>query len=505
MLKLLKKKRKNLLKNKILNFTLSLQKNSKTAFLYAQHNAIIDCDKIHEQIFKYYLQDDEDFEDLDFIKFKDYDIHIFLNSALLQGGKEVENKALFFGALDENESFKANVPAYHFNPEYEEFDLGTVTVFLNNTTLTLLNYSLVNESLNIKLELTNKESIRALEKAKQSLQEKAKQDEETKMSKASLYAVIESDIIKCPHNGQVILKSNKGKNFKSNGVPLILESDYINSNILGCTNTVAGIAAPCTKVVSIKGTTSLKKVNGEGVILQDLVVNSLSDKGFNLQCLSKPNKFLFDYSFSVKDDDEGKAKELNHSFNNAKLRLHYKINSQQKDNLPLYEITLNDSLLSSTCESLKPLDIDLEKDTEDLKQTKTNLLHSLKAEFKKDTVFKQLKLKIDTNLVYIYLIVPQNIPKPYKQDFKNYENKDYGVAEFKQIHSYTSIKALKPSEEELKKEMPNYTEFSFVFMTPYKAKKLRLEFAFGLDKHIQEQDEKEQNKAQSFVVANGGR
>ncbi|SMC25039.1 hypothetical protein SAMN02745125_01964, partial [Campylobacter helveticus] len=32
----------------------------------------------------------------------------------------------------------------------------------------------------------------------------------------------EDDVIRCPHGGKVILKSNKGKSFKSNGVPLIL-------------------------------------------------------------------------------------------------------------------------------------------------------------------------------------------------------------------------------------------------------------------------------------------
>ncbi|TNB54044.1 hypothetical protein FDW48_09565, partial [Campylobacter helveticus] len=85
-----------------------------------------------------------------------------------------------------------------------------------------------------------------------------------------------------PHGGKVILKSNKGKSFKSNGVPLILESDYLNSKIQGCSHTIAGVSVPCTRVVNVKGSLSQKKVNDEFVILQELVSNSITNQGFAL-------------------------------------------------------------------------------------------------------------------------------------------------------------------------------------------------------------------------------
>lgn len=55
-------------------------------------------------------------------------------------------------------------------------------------------------------------------------------------STAFLHPILENDEIKCPHNGVVKLKSNKGKPFTSKGIPLVLESDLLHSSIVGCPN-----------------------------------------------------------------------------------------------------------------------------------------------------------------------------------------------------------------------------------------------------------------------------
>ena len=51
-----------------------------------------------------------------------------------------------------------------------------------------------------------------------------------------LHPILEDNEIKCPHNGVVKLKSNKGKPFTSKGIPLVLESDLLHSSIIGCAN-----------------------------------------------------------------------------------------------------------------------------------------------------------------------------------------------------------------------------------------------------------------------------
>ena len=53
-----------------------------------------------------------------------------------------------------------------------------------------------------------------------------------------LHPILEDDEIKCPHNGVVKLKSNKGKSFTSKGIPMVLESDLLNAPIIGCANNI---------------------------------------------------------------------------------------------------------------------------------------------------------------------------------------------------------------------------------------------------------------------------
>ena len=80
-------------------------------------------------------------------------------------------------------------------------------------------------------------------------------------STAMLHPVLEDNELKCPHNGVVKLKSNKGKSFKSKGISMILESDLLNASIIGCTNNILGVPTPCTLVsVILPSARNLKKL-----------------------------------------------------------------------------------------------------------------------------------------------------------------------------------------------------------------------------------------------------
>ncbi|WP_254422449.1 hypothetical protein [Helicobacter bilis] len=123
---------------------------------------------------------------------------IFLYSQLLLGSKESPNNPLFFGELDKNGVFIESKPIYHLIGEIDSNSiestsnnrdsnnsLNTLQVFLGSNTLTLLNYSLLDSSLNIKLECNSKESKAILEK-EQTQREQQKQD--SKMSDSLLIA-----------------------------------------------------------------------------------------------------------------------------------------------------------------------------------------------------------------------------------------------------------------------------------------------------------------------------
>ena len=199
--------------------------------LYACDNQIIDC-KVLES------------KGIDSINSKLYFMGIELT-----GGTE-SNKPYnecFFGELDSKDNnlgLDESKPIYHLigETDYDTKDsketfTQTLHIFLNGNTLTLLNYSLLDSSLNIKLECNSSESKERQEKEKTQREQQKQQESKTKdsiQSTAMLHPILEDNEIKCPHNGIVKLKANKGKPFTSKGIPLVLESDLLNSSIIGC-------------------------------------------------------------------------------------------------------------------------------------------------------------------------------------------------------------------------------------------------------------------------------
>ncbi|HEF9389313.1 TPA: lipase, partial [Campylobacter coli] len=275
---------------------------------------------------------------------------IFLYSQLLLGGSEspISSQEYFFGLLDSKNSdtlLDTLKPIYYFAPKDESSGLGKLSIFYHSSTLTLLNYSIIDSSLNIKLECTSKESQKLLSNAL-SLKEKEYQSKtiQAQQSIATLHSLLENQEVKCIHGGKVILKSNKGKTFKSDGIPLILESDLLGSKISGCPRSVGGVSDPCTQVVNVKASLSQKKINGEYAILQELIGGCLSDKGFPLEVSFVPSKIKFDHSYDPKIGLTKQSLTTSQSFNLPILRLYYKEHNYQIDNTLIQRYTLNNTL-----------------------------------------------------------------------------------------------------------------------------------------------------------------
>ena len=461
----------------------------------------------------------------------------------LTGGTE-SNKPYnecFFGELDSKDSnlgLDTLKPIYHLQASDEIIEstsnnrdsintesnnsLSTLDVFLNGSRLTLLNYSLLDSSLNIKLECNSKESKEILER-EQIQREQKEQDSKTQdsiQSTALLHPILEDNEIKCPHNGVVKLKSNKGKSFTSKGIPLVLESDLLNAPIIGCTNNIAGIPTPCTSVsVILPSSRGLKKFNDDYPIMQDLVSSGvMSDKGFPLTCTPKENTFRINSPNPTQANNQTKESLLSHiQLTKPILRLHYKIHSHQKDNLPIYRIKCNDTLIESHNDTpLDSLSIDIAKDTKILDDTQSldsnlqdilsSIYTSLKDTYAKDYKYHYLSLQLDSNALILILLIPQSIPKVYKELYKDYTYKDYGIGKYHYLYNYCTHTML---------EIADYTQVGLAhnpsnatiltLHTPYKAQRLELQLANGLDSILESKD-REQNldSLLTLKLINGG-
>ncbi len=368
------------------------------------------------------------------IDFKSLDTKIFLNSTLLTGSTELSNNPFYFGELDQDNLIKQDIPSYYFSPKDESSGLGKLSIFYKNDELCLLNYSILENSLNIKLECLSKQSLEYKDLISNTLKEQKTTQVDKKQSIAKLHALLENQNLECIHGGKVILKSNKGKSFKSDGISIMLESDLLNSSIVACPNTIANVSYPCTKVVDIKGSLSQKKVNNEFVILQELISACTTDKGFALKVSFTPSKFKFDHSFDPKEG-LGEQSKNQIELKEPIIRLHYKSDRFQKDNLPIYNLLINNEREEQD-KALNEFNIE-QKDLKDIEDV--NIFNQFKQDFSKDYEFKELNLSFDTNLIKLYFIIPKNIAKVYKSAYKEFEYKDLGAGYFTQLHEYDKI------------------------------------------------------------------
>lgn len=469
------------------DFLYSIHKDKKSIYLFCENKSIIDCQSIYEELYKLEATTDFTFEEL-----QNYQAYIFLNSTLLTGSNELPNNPFYFGELDQDNTIKQDTPSYYFSPKDESSGLGRLSIFYKNDELCLLNYSIIENSLNIKLECLSKQSLEYKDLISNTLKEQKTTQVDKKQSIAKLHALLENQNLECIHGGKVILKSNKGKTFKDDGVPIMLESDLLNSSIVACPNTIAGVSVPCTKVVNVKGSLSQKKVNHEYVILQELISACKTDKGFALKVSFTPTKFKFDHSFDPKEG-LGEQSKNQIELKEPIIRLHYKSDRFQKDNLPIYNLLINNEKKEQN-KALNEFNIDLKdlKDIEDI-----NILNQFKQDFSKDYEFKELNLSFDTNLIKLYFIIPKNIAKVYKSAYKEFENKDLGVGYFTQLHEYDKI--IKNALEDNKE----LNEYHFSFLAPAKMQNLKLQIAQGLDEILEDEDRKQELYVCKFVVVNG--
>ncbi|WP_041309719.1 hypothetical protein [Helicobacter cinaedi] len=82
--------------------------------------------------------------------------------------------------------------------------------------------------------------------------------------------------------------------------------------------------------------------------------------------------------------------------------------------------------------------------------------------------------------------IPQYLPKLFKEPYKDYEHKDYGIGQYKPLLNYS--KDIKEYRESTHSKDTSLQSISIthtrVFLSPFKANKLHFTFALGLDDYL---------------------
>ena len=252
---------------------------------------------------------------------------------------------------------------------------------------------------------------------------------EKSQSQAVLCPVLEDDIIMCPHGGRVQLKSVKGKPFESGDVPVILEPDMQNALISGCTNSILGVPSPCTMVVNIPpAALSLKELNGEKAVMQDYVSLIMTDKGFPLQIIPKPNNWKLACSSESESSGSGESRQSENEEHEYIFHIRYCLSNSYPDiiNGAYYIKIYNSSVENKSAESEEyhfresdfdnPYKISLGKVKESDTGIYREFLDYLKASYTEDVYsYKAISLEIGENIFEYIFLIPKK--KKYESSF----------------------------------------------------------------------------------------
>ena len=382
---------------------------------------------------------------------KNMEQRVYLGSMLLNTATEQSDYPLYFKNEDSENEESSNTVSFSHQPRDEEKDKGRLSVSYKNSQASILNYSLLNKSLNIDLKPTNKETKESLEKANERLNLEKKSSAVSAGGTAFANPIIEDDVVVCPHGGHVILKSRAGKSIRSDDQGVILDVDFINAPIVGCS-----AKNPCTKVAYVpRAALSLKSMNNHYAVMQDLVPACLSNTSSPLRCIKKENRIKLAHSIGSPTSENDNPAVLNPNLNSDHIRLHVKSALNQADNLAVCIYKLND-VEHKNQEGFKEMELNLDEGS-DVKDKK--LKEYLSSRFREDkfsiSSFNFKYSLMDKNFIFI-------TPKYIESIYKNTTLPKSGIGFFQFVDDISD-------------------ESNLIYVTPSKAKTVDIKFACGLD------------------------
>jgi len=382
---------------------------------------------------------------------KSMEQRVYLGSMLLNTATEQSDYPLYFKKEEDGEESNSNTLSFSHQPRDEDKDKGRLSVSYKNSQASILNYSLLNKSLNIDLKPTNKETKESLEKANERISLEKQSSALSASGTAFANPIIEDDVVVCPHGGHVILKSRAGRSIRSDDQGVILDIDFINSPIVGCS-----AHNPCTKVAYVpRAALSLKSMNNHYAVMQDLVPACLSNTSSPLRCIKKENRIKLAHSIGSPTSENNNAAVLNPNLNSAHIRLHVKSALNQADNLAVCIYKLND-VEHKNQEGFKEMELNLDEGSE-VKDKK--LKEYLNSRFREDkfsiSSFNFKYSLMDKNFIFI-------TPKYIESIYKNTTLPKSGIGFFQFVDDISD-------------------ESNLIYVTPSKAKTVDIKFACGLD------------------------
>ena len=133
------------------------------------------------------------------------------------------------------------------------------------------------------------------------------------------HPLLETDSLECPHKGKILLQSSTKdimcvQDSSNQNAGMISLQDLANASIIGCTNNIAGVPSPCTKLVNIPTSicSTLLEIDNQKIVLAQAISQVLTDKGSPLILQGEPKaKDIFEIDEEVEEFDNAKNNNEN--------------------------------------------------------------------------------------------------------------------------------------------------------------------------------------------------
>lgn len=374
-------------------------------------------------------------------------IKLYISGRLASGADEINDKSMIFG-LSEYSGTEDNEFTYKLVGDVNS-SKQMLRVYYKDGVVSITNYSLLEDSLGIKLNYKSEEASQ-LAKVEQYVAEQQSINSNASEEEVMLPPVLSGDKLLCLHGGEVLLSSIDGKPFCNDSDTFILDSDLRNAKIIGCTNNVAGVAKPCTSITIIPPT-ALSKVtfNDKRAVMRDHLHSILTDNMVSLMLKQPEEPNLWEILSHKPTDNNGDFEGVLAELMSGIFYLMY--DDITSENVCIINTTFENMSNATYANTFplanlsldNPLEIVIDKPDENDESINPTILDVLKKHSNgNEFVYKAMTIILDNSIYEYILLIPKVNKRILNQLPKEY--RDYGYGKITDL-SYTTSRTINDS------------------------------------------------------------
>lgn len=351
---------------------------------------------------------------------------LFIAGHLASGANELVDRPLDYAEEKSDELGKKDI-LYQLVGDINS-SKQMLRIYYNNSVVSIINYSIKEESLGVKLNSRSEEANQLVDNEEYTT-EQSKSNNTSDKEDIMLPPVLSGDKLMCQHGGEVIFTSIDGKPFCNDSDTVVLDSDLINAKIVGCQNNILGFPKPCTSIILMPpNALSKESFNGKKAIIRDYLSNILTDNMVGLVMKQPVEPNLWEVSSYPPKTNDGGVDSILLELKPGIFCIVY--DNISSDKVCIFNTTFENmskatyikTLSIKTLSKDNPLEIIFDNPEQNDETIDSKVLNMLEKNIQGDLIYKVLTVIYDNNICEYILLIPKaknsilrKIPKEYRE------------------------------------------------------------------------------------------